>query len=207
MQNFLYWNVADAARYENDFFHSISAFFHADADEVQIDRVRFAAFARQMYSGFLDFPHNAGTGAAPEARFFNSSAFKKVGWFVASFMEHTPISDVDLPADLDGRYSAVPNFVNAAFAFDAARVALHRVYNVQAAGKNMPQLRRIEASEHTYFDVLHAFSMLCEGLPKQPDEAQTERVTRYKLISLLFEQMAYQANHEARYANALLPAD
>jgi hypothetical protein len=125
-----------------------------------------------------DFPHKDGLQ--------NASIFKKVANFVVYFISERPIQS-DVPSiDLPEEISSIPNHVNTLVALFIAIAALHEATIHGMDGEEKQLKNKIELSKHSFIDLVEALSSATPN-------------THFKLVSVLFEQLAYKSNPECQY--------
>ena len=145
---------------------------------IDIDAPALSAAIRQMYEGF---PYSGG----PE----NASPFKKISQFVCYFMALKPIG-TPLPdwalGDLGhqnhvARSNAVVALVIAIKSLEGATLQWHNGESRTVTLKNP-----IRLSKHSFIDIADALTIITPS-------------TSFKLVSVLFEQMAYKTNPDCQY--------
>lgn len=126
------------------------------------------------------FPYQGGYG--------NASPFKKVGQFVCYFVAQRPIS-TSLPSgmliDL-GRQEPIAR-TNAIVALIIAIESLHNATVTWEDGTNHRLENIIDLSKHSFVDIADALTNI---VPRD----------HFKLVSVLFEQMAYKTNPHCQYS-------
>jgi hypothetical protein len=123
------------------------------------------------------FPQSAGH--------HNSSAFKKVGMFVAYFMHYRPIKSPAPGYQIGG--ISDPD-LNAVIALDIAIIALEESTIHKKEGGHVIVSEPIYLSDHSYADTIDALSLGCEE-PKYS----------YHMLAIYFEQLVYKTNPHCQY--------
>ncbi len=124
-----------------------------------------------------EFPHTDGMDKA--------SPFKMVAHFATHFVAASPILEGILSAEF-GEISKLPNHQNAIIAYEIGADSLHGAEIIRGDGSKIILENRIHLSKHSYCDVIDALGILVP-------------VNHFKLVSVLFEQLAYRANPDASY--------
>ncbi|MHB1308781.1 MAG: hypothetical protein ACYDC1_11685 [Limisphaerales bacterium] len=125
-----------------------------------------------------DFPHTDGLEKA--------SPFKKAAYFFVWFVAQRPILD-KLPITTVGEeLNGIPNHQNVIFAYHMAVDCLHGAKIHRKDGEVVVLKSKIKVSMHFFRDFVEAFS---SAVPAH----------HFKIVSLLFEQMAYKVNRDASY--------
>jgi hypothetical protein len=125
-----------------------------------------------------DFPHADGLEKA--------SPFKKAANFFVWFVASRPIVE-EMPANLIGKeLNSIPNHQNVIFAYHMAVDCLHGAKLYRKDGETIELTKKIKVSMHFFRDFVEAFS---SAAPQY----------HFKIVSLLFEQLAYKDNRTASY--------
>lgn len=178
--NILYHNGADV----NQNAACIALYIDSFAKEflgkpIQIDLESLTKVAAALQRP--DFPHQEGVEKA--------SPFKKAANFFVWFVALRPIIS-DFPADIIGDDLArIENHQNVIFAYDFAVSCLEKA-KLYKKDVTVELTNRIKVSHHFYSDFIEAFSA---AMP----------ATHFKMVSLLFEQMAYKVNEGASYPETI----
>lgn len=163
-------NEANIAVYVDSFAEGLGL------SELQVDPQSLRAVASAL-SG-EDFPHVDGVSKA--------SPFKKAANFFVWFVACRPIIDT-LPKNIIGEdLAAISNHQNVIAGYRMAVDCLHNAEFQRQDGKNVVLSNRIRVSRHFFRDFVEAFNA---AVPEH----------HFKVVSLLFEQLAYKANPDAPY--------
>ncbi|MCY4343664.1 MAG: hypothetical protein OXE83_08860 [Gammaproteobacteria bacterium] len=145
---------------------------------IDIDGAKLASAIRLMYE---DFPYPGGAD--------NASPFKKISQFVCYFVALKPIG-TPLPdwalGDLGShdpvaRSNAVVALAIAIKSLEGATLKWHN-----GESRTVTLANRISLSRHSFVDIADALTNISP-------------VTAFKLVSVLFEQMAYKTNPDCQY--------
>lgn len=129
-----------------------------------------------------DFPCKDGIAGA--------SAFKKVANFAAFFSAERPIINPFPPEIIGADLAKIENHQNAMVALNLAVDALHGAQINRSDGEKI-LVNKIHLSRHSYVDIVDAIS---ESTPQHS----------FKLLTVLFEQLAYKTNPECQYEQAAI---
>ena len=147
--------------------------------QVQVD----IAVCRSIILGMRqDFPHVDGLESA--------SAFKKVANFAVFFIGDRPIQS-PFSTDNIGKLAKISNHQNVIVALHLAIDSLHGAVINTKDGKSMELKNRIQLSKHSYCDIVDALHAATPA-------------THFKMLAVLFEQMAYKVNESCQYPVAEL---
>lgn len=125
-----------------------------------------------------DFPHIDGEEKA--------SVFKKVANFVCYFVAEAPIEG-SIPERFSEDLHRVKNSLTAVLAYEIAVTMLHKATIVWTRDNTEHTLEnRITVSKHSYIDIIEALSAVTPA-------------SHFKLVAVLFEQMAYKTNLGCQY--------
>ena len=124
-----------------------------------------------------DFPCKDGLNGA--------SAFKKVANFASYFISERPIPNGFDKALIGDDLAKVDNHQNAMVALSFCIDAMHGAEIHRNDGVKILE-NRINLSKHSYVDIVDALSWATP-------------VTHFRMISVLFEQMAYKTNPTCQY--------
>ncbi len=148
--------------------------------ELQIDPQALTSVAAALLRP--DFPHTDGIEKA--------SPFKKAANFFVWFVAQKPILD-ELPVSLIGEeLNGIPNHQNVIFAYHMAVDCLHGAKIHRKTGEIIELATKIKVSMHFFRDFVEAFS---SAVPAY----------HFKIVSLLFEQLAYKGNKAASYTEVV----
>jgi len=127
-----------------------------------------------------DFPHNGGL--------LKASPFKKVANFVTNFVASQPIkSEFPNSLAINGhKLNEIKNHQNAIIAYHIAVDSLENAI-IYRGDTSIKLEHRIQVSQHTYFDIIDTLS-------------NVRPVDHFKVVTLLFEQLAYRFNPQASYS-------
>lgn len=125
-----------------------------------------------------DFPYKDGVAA--------SSPFKKIANFVAYFVVERPISSPFDENIIGPDLSKIENHQNGIIALQFAIDALHGAEILRKDGVKKLD-NKINLSKHSFVDIVDA---LCSGITPS---------MHFKLLAVLFEQMAYKNNPCCQY--------
>ena len=125
-----------------------------------------------------DFPHSEGIEKA--------SAFKKIANFVTFFVADGPIIDPFPESVIGPELSKIANHQNAMVGLQIAIDNLHGATIHTNAGNTLRLENRIKLSKHSYIDIVDALSA-------------ATHVTHFKMVTVLFEQLAYKSNPDCQY--------
>jgi hypothetical protein len=165
----------------------LATYVDAFADGLGIERLNVNDDSLLDVAGALatapaSFPHAAGWNQA--------SPFKKAAYFFVWFVSQKPIIDA-LPSSLfSDKFRGIENHQNACFAFFHAVDALEGASLTKDSNQVVVLENRIHVSKHWFMDFVEAFS---GAVP----------VYHFKIVSLLFEQLAYKVNPDASYPEDL----
>jgi len=147
--------------------------------KLQIDAARLTSVAAALARP--DFPHVDGLEKA--------SPFKKAANFFVWFVSERPIID-SLPEQIVGKeISGIPNHQNVILAYYMSVDCLHKAKLYHKTGDQEEERildTKIKVSYHFLCDFVEAFS---SAVPAY----------HFKIVSLLFEQLAYKDNRNAAY--------
>jgi hypothetical protein len=162
----------------------INLFTYMDSFAKNIGFNRFdisAGACQSVLSGMKqDFPHKDGLHKA--------SPFKKISNFITNFIVAQPIKS-EFPDTLvinGHKLNEIKNHQNAIIAF---HIAVDSLENAIIYGKDDTKIElknKIIVSEHTYFDIIDTLS-------------NVRPIDHFKIVTLLFEQLAYRFNEDASY--------
>ena len=144
---------------------------------IDVDADQLFSLLRGMYA---DFPYPGGEDGA--------SAFKKVANFVVYFTAGNPVRTALPPEILGDLPTSVTPIArsNAVLALLIAIASLHGATIKWESGAEHTLVKKIELSRHSFVDIADA---LTNATP----------VTSFKLVAVLFEQMAYKTNPDCQY--------
>jgi len=143
---------------------------------VDIDADGLYSAIQQMH---IDFPYPGGADGA--------SPFKKVATFVCYFMASRPVNTT-IPEEILGNMS-LNNPVTFTNAMVVLVIAIECLKGATVTWSNGEQKRlenRIELSKHSFIDIADAITTVTPS-------------ASFKLVSVLFEQMAYKNNPDCQY--------
>lgn len=147
--------------------------------DIQSVRVERSLVARVVKGMYCDFPCSDGLE--------NASVFKKAANFAAYFIGERPITD-PFPKEIIGdTLFGITNHQNAMLAFAISANSLHKATIVRSDGAPAILHHPISVSQHSYIDIIEAISSISPA-------------THFKLLTVLFEQLAYKANPDAQYS-------
>lgn len=128
-----------------------------------------------------DFPHNDGV--------LNASPFKKIANFVTYFVALRPVKSEfpDTFAVYGHKLNEIRNHQNAIFAYHIAVDSLRNAAIYRNKKEILILENKIQVSQHSYLDIIDGLSNVTP-------------VDHFKLVTLLFEQLAYRFNPNASYA-------
>ncbi|VAX06105.1 hypothetical protein MNBD_GAMMA26-924 [hydrothermal vent metagenome] len=115
-----------------------------------------------------------------------SSIFKKAASFALHFVNERPIAN---PLSVDVFSSDLvktPNHQNGLFAVVIACEGMHRASIRRHDGSIIVIENPIEVSQHSFVDIVDAVT-------------STSHVVGFKLLTILFEQLAYKTNPDCQY--------
>ncbi len=116
----------------------------------------------------------------------NASPFKRISYFGCFFISEKTIPK-PFPQEIIGKdLSQIPNHQNSIVLYALAVDSLHGATLHRLDGQTKELTNRIEISAHSYCDIIDAIS-------------GATNLTHFKMISVLFEQLAYRANPDASY--------
>lgn len=151
-------------------------------EHIDVDTARVLHLVREMHE---EFPHPGGEDDA--------SPFKKVAVFVCHFTARNPVSTA-LPDEFVGNRPQGQTAVarsNAMVALEVALVSLRFATVGWKGGEKHLLNEPMELSPHSFNDIADALTN------RRPDA--------FKLVAVLFEQLAYKTNPHAQYQTEAYP--
>lgn len=166
-------NLASIAVYIDSFAKSLGF------TELRVDSSGLNTIAAALVRP--DFPHIDGLEKA--------SPFKKAANFFVWFVAAKPILD-ELPNTLvTPQLKSIANHQNVIFAYHMAIDCLHGA-TLYRDNKPIVLKEKIKVSKHFFTDFVDAFSAAVPSI-------------HFKVVSLLFEQLAYKVNKDASYPEVI----
>ncbi len=162
-------NAVTVATYINSFAKNLGI------KELEVEMTALSSLATALIRP--DFPHKDGLEKA--------SPFKKAANFFVWFVATKPIVKEIPPEIIGPELSSIPNHQNVIFAYHMAADCLHGA-DLYKNGSVIKLDEKIKVSMHFFRDFTEAFSTATP-------------VYHFKIMSLLFEQLAYKANDNISY--------
>ena len=162
-------NLASIAVYVDSFAKSLGL------QELRIDPNALNAIAVALVRP--DFPHVDGLDKA--------SPFKKAANFFVWFVAEKPILDELPDVIITPQLKSISNHQNVIFAYHMAVDCLHEA-TLYRGNEPVILKEKIRVSRHFFYDFVEAFSAAVPNV-------------HFKVVSLLFEQLAYKVNKDASY--------
>jgi len=167
-------NLVSIAVYVDSFFKRLGI------KELQIDPQRLTSVAAALARP--DFPHVDGLEKA--------SPFKKAANFFVWFVAERPIIDPIPQSIIGDKLNSIANHQNVILAYQMSVDCLHKAKIYRRNEDPIVLENKIKVSNHFFCDFVEAFST---AMPNY----------HFKIVSLLFEQLAYKDNRKASYPEVI----
>lgn len=179
------FNILGTSREENVYYdlRNLLSFIDSFCDELgfksfQIDKNKLVGLLHLIRE---NFPHKDGIE--------NANPFKKIAYFIVNFIAERPM-ETSFKDDFkinNIQLNTINNHQNAIIAYAIAVESLVNAEIFRPSGEKIKMTNKIKVSKHSYVDIIDALSGVT------PSE-------HFKIIAVLFEQLAYRANPYASYA-------